>query len=681
MDNKKDMKKEMLIMVVLLLLVITLVGVSYAAFNYSGIGKRANTITTGSITMSYEESDNTISLNGALPTTDKTGMKRLNPGEYFDFTVNSKIVGNVNINYEISAKEIGDGTIDGKYIKLYLTRIKEDGTEEELMVPEVYNEEDTTNEYTGRPNGEMSLYTSSMNSSESNKYRLRMYVDESYNPQDDGGGLTFSVQVNVYGKSGDKYVPLTTKEILEDNEVQEEKTSMFNYASNGVQFDPNDEDDGMTDPNPEYAISGIFASEDEDGVSYYYRGAVENNNVQFGQYENDYYVYSDGYYFYQSKESCMEDSHEESGCTPVKLANAGDKMYWKIVRVNGDGSLRLIYNGTSATPTNSDLVNSYAIGNASYNLQYNDPKYAGYTYDRDTNETDSFIKREIDTWYQNTLGNTEYDSKVIGGRFCSDSSGYKYDETFGYNVFASYDRLGQSMTNYAKANAPTLKCPATSESYGGSYRLKVGLITADELVLAGENPGVITDGYLNTGNSNMYYWTMSPAYFNIGYASVWYEFGFLSHNYVHYYYAARPVINVTTDNMSLIGDGTLNNPYMLEGVEPTNSYKGKVTIEVGSSIDDIKAFEENLDLSGVTWTVEDSSIAKIENGKIIGLKNGTTTITGVGSDGTTYEIEVTVITNPITSSAVYIGIGIILVLVLGTGIYVTYKVNNVVDKE
>ena len=120
---------------------------------------------------------------------------------------------------------------------------------------------------------------------------------------------------------------------------------------------------------------------------------------------------------------------------------------------------------------------------------------------------------------------------------------------------------------------------------------------------------------------------------------------------------------------------------MLEGVEPTNSYKGKVTIEVGSSIDDIKAFEENLDLSGVTWTVEDSSIAKIENGKIIGLKNGATTITGVDSNGNTYEIEVTVITNPITNSAVYIGIGIILVLVLGTGIYVTYKVNNVVDKE
>ena len=175
-------------------------------------------------------------------------------------------------------------------------------------------------------------------------------------------------------------------------------------------------------------------------------------------------------------------------------------MYWKIVRVNGDGSLRLIYNGTSINPDNSDLAHSYAVGYTPYNLEYNDPKYTGYTYD---NGTDSFIKKEVDTWYKNTLGSSSYDSKVLGGRFCSDSSGYKKDTDYGfpsmnYNVFASYDRLGQSATGYTKENSPTLKCPVTSESYGGSYRLKAGLITADELVLGGENPGVTTDSYLNT---------------------------------------------------------------------------------------------------------------------------------------------------------------------------------------
>ena len=394
-----------------------------------------------------------------------------------------------------------------------------------------------------------------MNSSETNKYRLRMYVDESYNPQGDGGGLTFSVRINVYGKAGDKYVPETTEKILEDNTLQEEKTKMFNYASNGNYTNSLN--------NPEYITNGLYSMEDEDGISYYYRGAVTNNNVRFGEYQEDYYVYDNGHgLFYQSKSSCEEAGN--SSCTQVKLASAGDKMYWKIVRVNGDGSLRLIYNGTSATPSNSDLANSYAVGQTEYNLEKNDPKYAGYTYD---NGTDSFIKKEVDTWYKNTLGKTNYDNKVIGGRFCSDSSGYKYDEVFGSNGFASWDRLGQAYSNFAKNNAPTLKCPTTTESYGGSYRLKAGLITADELALAGESTLVVGNSYLNPGISEMYYWSMTPSGFNDAYAyagaSVLFEGEVLFDTYVAFDAAVRPVINVTTENGFTSGDGTSSNPYVI----------------------------------------------------------------------------------------------------------------------
>ena len=193
-------RKELVIIGLMLLLIIAIVGVSYAAFRFTGEGQRVNTITTGSITMTYEETSNTISLNGALPTRDATG-KALN--DYFDFTVNSQNSGDVNINYEISAKDVttSERKIDGSNIKLYLTRLTDDG-EEGLMTPETYNEEESSNSYTGRPSGELSLYTSSMNSSESNNYRLRMWVDEDYNPQDDGGNLEFSVQINVYGLDG-----------------------------------------------------------------------------------------------------------------------------------------------------------------------------------------------------------------------------------------------------------------------------------------------------------------------------------------------------------------------------------------------------------------------------------------------------------------------------------------------
>ena len=198
-------KEKVIIVALILIMIISIIGVSYAAFNYSKTGTKVNSITTGSITMGYTESDNVINIDKALPTTDETGKVRLKEGEYFDFTISSEIVGDININYEISAKDVtvGNRKIDGSNIKLYLTRIKEDGTEEELMTPETYNEEKSANSYTGRPANEMSLYTSSMSSSESNNYRLRMYVDEEYNPQGDGGDLSFSVKINVYGKDGD----------------------------------------------------------------------------------------------------------------------------------------------------------------------------------------------------------------------------------------------------------------------------------------------------------------------------------------------------------------------------------------------------------------------------------------------------------------------------------------------
>ena len=110
---------------------------------------------------------------------------------------------------------------------------------------------------------------------------------------------------------------------------------------------------------------------------------------------------------------------------------------------------------------------------------------------------------------------------------------------------------------------PTLKCPATTENYGGSYRLKAGLITADELVLAGESFVVVGNSYLNPGDSGMYYWTMTPAVFDYVYASVWRESEFLSSDSVGINHAARPVINVTTDNGFTSGDGTASTPYVL----------------------------------------------------------------------------------------------------------------------
>ena len=253
------------------------------------------------------------------------------------------------------------------------------------------------------------------------------------------GSTKISINRKIYQEGNTN---LVLDKILSDNELKQEIPHMFNYASNGNYT--NYDMEALNDPN--YITEGLYSNVDEDGTTYYYRGNIKNNNLQFGAYDEDYYVYGglveDNSQYYQSQESCQAAGVGD--CSSQPLASAGSKMYWKIVRINGDGSIRLIYNGTSANDS------SFTIGSTPYNLNDDDPKYTGYTYD---NGTDSFVKREIDTWYNNTLGkNSAYDSMVILGRFCSDSSGYNYD---GDGSFASYDRLGQADFDFVKDNDPT----------------------------------------------------------------------------------------------------------------------------------------------------------------------------------------------------------------------------------
>ncbi len=233
-----DKKKQLILSIgLVLILVIMIVGISYAAFKFTGIGQKENTITTGAITMEYTESTNTISMTGALPTTDATGKVRLTAGEYFDFTIKSSIKGNANINWEIAAEDITPSSakkMAGKNIKLYLTKLNGD-KEEKVMAPKVYNASTSANTKTGRPSGVMSLATGTMSASETTNYRLRMYVDEDYNPQGDGGGLSFSVKINAYGKvkeapTGSKIKAYMTQDDLENDNFPKTDFHTADYA-------------------------------------------------------------------------------------------------------------------------------------------------------------------------------------------------------------------------------------------------------------------------------------------------------------------------------------------------------------------------------------------------------------------------------------------------------------------
>ena len=132
--------------------------------------------------------------------------------------------------------------------------------------------------------------------------------------------------------------------------------------------------------------SGLYSGTDSDGTTYYYRGNVTNNYVQFGTYKEDV-----------TNLTLNNDNNHNDGRTETKVASAGDPILWRIVRINGDGSIRLIaeYN-TSATEEAYGTTSNYANSN---------------------------IKSRIENWYNENIGNDNtLNNKVTMGNYCNDIS-------------------------------------------------------------------------------------------------------------------------------------------------------------------------------------------------------------------------------------------------------------------
>ena len=315
MNNKKQL---LLSAGLVLVLVLMIVGVSYAAFQFTGLGSKVSTITSGIMKMSYTESDNVISLNGALPTTDETGKKRLNKGEYFDFTVSSTIQGKAIINWEIALEPtISEKMFNPNFVKVYLTELDDAGNETKVIEPTIFtNLNMNANEYTGKPaivegtenttqTPIFTLYSESNNESFSKKYRLRMWVDKSYNPQGDGGNFQFETKINVYGKVGDEAIvpipPVITspdnsaasllmKQVNDENldyntATEEEKKKMWTLNQDATKLTSRLKEYRYIGLNPNnyitfndelWRIIGIFAIED-DNDNYEWRLKIVRN--------------------------------------------------------------------------------------------------------------------------------------------------------------------------------------------------------------------------------------------------------------------------------------------------------------------------------------------------------------------------------------------------------------------
>ena len=290
---------------------------------------------------------------------------------------------------------------------------------------------------------------------------------------------------------------------------------------------------------------GLYQGTDDYGTTYFYRGNVKNNIVQFAGF------------------------------------------YWQIVRINGDGSIRLIYDGTEK---NASGVKQ-SINNETYqfNSLYNDPTYVGYMYGNPdgttfaevhNNTNNSTIKTAVDNWYKTNIadkGYSSYISNAVG--FCGDRSipagiwdtndnGDGVNNTPQTSYFGAYVRYVKNVAQFT-CPEPSRDLYTTADSSIGNKALTypVGLITYDELVFAGMDNRHINK--LSWAYSTQHYWTMSPSNFSatVGRANEWFllSTGYLHQwNYVAFDFGARPVINLKSDTLIISGIGTANDPFVVE---------------------------------------------------------------------------------------------------------------------
>ena len=195
---KENNSKQVLLSVLgVAILVVAVVGVSFAAFSYSKTGEKVNTITTGTITMSYSETTNGINLTNALPMSDGVGKALSEEEQYFDFTVSANITGTTTINYAITASKEEESTLPDTAVKVYLTDMDVEADSQILAPTKVSALQKTTSDVSGAPNDQYKLTSGTFNTTTTKKYRLRMWVADDYSSLGTSG--TYKLRVNVYG--------------------------------------------------------------------------------------------------------------------------------------------------------------------------------------------------------------------------------------------------------------------------------------------------------------------------------------------------------------------------------------------------------------------------------------------------------------------------------------------------
>ena len=365
----------------------------------------------------------------------------------------------------------------------------------------------------------------------SHTYLLKIYYPKKTTSQNANQGATFNAHVEITSAKAPTVSNLA-ETILAKNEVKAPITTP------GAAISTADE-------------ALLASAEDDNGTSYYFRGAVKNNYVEFAN-------------------KC-----------------------WRIVRVGGDGSVKLILHNDNtagvANPCNS-ANNSTSAAFARYsgttyksafNSSHNDNAYVGFkfgtpgssTYEAThANTNNSTILTNLETWYTNNL--KTYADAIADTVWCNDKTNVadttydpyeKHPTGLGYAKDVTYYGATQrlvSASESAGGTGPSLKCNGDLSKINS----KVGLITADELAYAGyvyrQNN---TTTYLQENATDTNWWSLSPSDF-LGGAGVWGVNGSGGYFAIYSVYntrGVRPSISLkSTTNVT--GNGTSENPYIVK---------------------------------------------------------------------------------------------------------------------
>ena len=570
------MQKKQTILVVASLLLVVVLSVTLAYFTAQIIGKGKDvSVSSADLKIIFTDTDGNIEGNDITPgwSNSKT------------FTVKNE--SNGTYKYDIIIKDLVNTFKTYKYLEYKITST--DGgynMTDYSYLPKASIKEDVALAYEiSIDKGKTHTYTIEI------KYVNDEYVDQSI---DMGQSLSGTIYIREFTKPTMKL----TDKLMADNPTIGTRTTFTAFTE--------------TNTKKLYKATEQIGTNPVKDV-YYFAGDAKNNWVKFGKTTESSCTYKGkDVLFANMTDETTKTPENETECTSTNICYVGEiggyavgltesecsgmegtkwitekatwseakkDIYWRITRTNADGSIKLLYAGTSP-----DTEKAY-IGESVFNPTDNDPMYVGYKYgtsgsleNNRLNTNDSTIKTYVDNWYKNNLtAYTKYLSK--DAVYCNDrnlASGQSYSTKNNFN-YAPYERI-------EKNKQPTYNCTNMNDAFSvnntnAKLDYPVGLMTIDELSYAGGKSWTkLTAPYVwyytnANGESitcNAPSWSLSPRIWYGTYSStnVWrwndsyYLGSFLPADVVDSI-AVRPSVSLLSCNLISRGDGSPKKPYVV----------------------------------------------------------------------------------------------------------------------